>query len=293
MFHVPAPNFTQTPNALCDDWLPLLGIAELKVLMVIMRKTFGWHKIRDRISLSQLEKLTGLGRKHILKAVKGLQEKNLILKIVEGEKGTQNTFYELIVIEDSNNLYQCPKDTPPSGFKPPTKETLPKERREENKQKKVAPSANASSLADFFLSKIKEKKPDFSKGITPKWHKDFETLLKKRSEDQIKKVINFAFMDAFWNDKVLSPEKILKHLDTLELQMTKPGNKMASEDARAITAHIRRRFGSDNRIDFFVDGIGFNFPGGGSKVVMFTQPAFGQEVTRHLKNLGFNLSEVL
>ena len=110
---VPAPNFTQTPNDLIDHWLPHLGHAELKVLLVIIRKTFGWHKQRDRISLTQLQTITGLERTHITKAVKGLVEKDLIIKKVEGPKGTQVTHYELFIQEDSNNFTQCRKYTPP------------------------------------------------------------------------------------------------------------------------------------------------------------------------------------
>lgn len=127
MFQINKPNYTQAPNQLFDEWLPLLGMAELKVLMVILRKTFGWHKVRDRISLTQLETITGLQRRHVLKGVKGLVEKNLIIKTVEGKKGFQQTFYDLVITEDSNNFTQCPKDTPPSVLKTPTKETLPKE----------------------------------------------------------------------------------------------------------------------------------------------------------------------
>jgi phage replication O-like protein O len=127
MFQIPAPNYTQTPNALFDEWLPKLGMAELKVLMVIMRKTFGWHKVRDQISLSQLEEITGLERRHVLKGVKGLVEKNLITKVVEGKNGAQKTYYELVITDDSNNSYQCPNDTPTSVLKTPTKETPTKQ----------------------------------------------------------------------------------------------------------------------------------------------------------------------
>jgi phage replication O-like protein O len=125
-FKIAAPEYTQIPNALIDEWLPQLTAAETKVVLVIMRKTFGWHKIRDRISLSQLEKFTGFLRQAVLKAVKSLEEKNLVTKTVIGKNGDQQTFYEL-VIEDSNNSYQCVQHTPPSVFNTPTKETLTKE----------------------------------------------------------------------------------------------------------------------------------------------------------------------
>ncbi|HEY5236135.1 MAG TPA: replication protein, partial [Rhabdochlamydiaceae bacterium] len=109
---IPVPNYTQAPNELFDEWLPKLSFVELKVLMVIVRKTFGWHKVRDRISLSQLEKFTGAQRQAILSATKSLQNLGLINKIKVGESGTEQTFYELVVIEDSNSLYQCDSHTP-------------------------------------------------------------------------------------------------------------------------------------------------------------------------------------
>lgn len=125
---IPQPNFTQAPNVLFDEWLPLLTHVELKVLMVIMRKTFGWHKIRDQISLSQLEKYTGSKRSNIITAAENLQKLGLILKQVIGKQGEQETYYELIIKEDSNNSYQSHQGTPPSPTAGPTKETLTKEK---------------------------------------------------------------------------------------------------------------------------------------------------------------------
>ena len=93
------PNYTQTPNDLFDHWLPLLKEVELKVLLVIMRKTFGWHKTRDYISLSQLEKLTGSTQTNITKSIKTLIEKGLVSKEVVGKIGSQVTYYELILNE--------------------------------------------------------------------------------------------------------------------------------------------------------------------------------------------------
>jgi hypothetical protein len=55
------PQHTQTPNSFFDETLPQIkSIAELKVMLAIMRMTFGWRKFSDTISMSQLEKLTGL-----------------------------------------------------------------------------------------------------------------------------------------------------------------------------------------------------------------------------------------
>lgn len=150
---IPAPNFTQAPNELFDEWLTKLSHVQLKVLMVIMRKTFGWHKIRDRISLSQLQKITGSQKTPIIKATKKLQELGLISKQVEGKNGEQETYYELIIIEDSNNFYRCSGGTPPSAMGAPTKETLTKEKKKEsNKEKKTPRSARPTATTKITLN---------------------------------------------------------------------------------------------------------------------------------------------
>ncbi len=107
---IPPPNYTQTPNDLFDHWLPLLGEGELKVLLVIMRKTFGWHKTHDVISVSQLAKYTGLREETVITAAKSLQSKGVIRREVIGPIGKQQTIYSLIIEEDSNNSY--PSDGP-------------------------------------------------------------------------------------------------------------------------------------------------------------------------------------
>jgi phage replication O-like protein O len=135
MFH--KPNYTPTPNEFFDDIAKTLKEGELRVLLVIMRQTFGWgNKEWDRISISQLMEKTGMERMAVIRASKSLAEKKLVIKHKEGPEGQEKTWYSLMVenpsefsnsIEDSNNSYQYPKDTPPSILKIPTKETLTKE----------------------------------------------------------------------------------------------------------------------------------------------------------------------
>ena len=58
---IPAPNYTQFPNEVIDA-MPKMTDAEWRVVCAICRKTFGWHKLEDQLSLSQLMRLTGLSR---------------------------------------------------------------------------------------------------------------------------------------------------------------------------------------------------------------------------------------
>lgn len=161
-FRITEPNHTQTPNDLFDYWLPHLGEGELKVLLIIIRKTIGYHKVRDKISLGQLEKFTGLTRTNVLAAVESLKEKKVISKIVIGESGFQQTFYELIV-HKSNNSYQSCSNTPPSPAaipppspgKGPTKEKETKEKeikKQQQEEKAAAPVVVFSILEDLEAS---------------------------------------------------------------------------------------------------------------------------------------------
>lgn len=164
---IPAPNFTQTPNELFDTWLPKLKEVELKVLLVIMRKTFGWHKVRDRISLSQLSEITGCERARVAESTKTLVEKGLITKTVEGPIGKQVTYYELVIEEDSNNSDQCSKDTPPSAQKAHTKETHTKDnvrtQQAANVQNCVPQKTKATTWDNTRMPQAKRPIPHFLK----------------------------------------------------------------------------------------------------------------------------------
>ncbi len=47
------PTYTPVPDELFDELLPTLGLAELKVLLYIIRRTFGFKKDADSISFAQ------------------------------------------------------------------------------------------------------------------------------------------------------------------------------------------------------------------------------------------------
>src|SRR5215212_7253360 len=85
-----SPHYTMVPDELFDEQLPYLSGGELKALLYIMRRTFGFKKERDNISFSQichgittrdgkvLDQGTGLSRSTAQIAIKGLLDKNLI-----------------------------------------------------------------------------------------------------------------------------------------------------------------------------------------------------------------------
>lgn len=86
-----APNYTQVPNELFDQLLPHLNEGELKVLLYIIRRTFGFGRQSDNISLSQmveglvtsdgrrLDSGVGLSKSSVARALQGLTAKEIIL----------------------------------------------------------------------------------------------------------------------------------------------------------------------------------------------------------------------
>ncbi|MDQ5825106.1 MAG: replication protein [Chloroflexota bacterium] len=88
-----SPRYTPTPDQIFDELLApgLLTEAELRVLLYIVRRTFGWKKELDNISLSQitggivkrdgtrLDFGAGVAKSSAVRAIKGLVEKGIIL----------------------------------------------------------------------------------------------------------------------------------------------------------------------------------------------------------------------
>jgi phage replication O-like protein O len=84
------PNTTQIPNEVFDALMPHLSGGELKVLLYICRRTFGFRKDSDSISLTQiahgittkagrvLDQGTGLSKRHVINALKALEKRNII-----------------------------------------------------------------------------------------------------------------------------------------------------------------------------------------------------------------------
>lgn len=88
-----SPNYTQAPNILFDEWLPELKEGELRVALVIVRQTFGFHRDEHEMSVSRLAELSGMSRRAVISALDGLMEKGIVSR---REKG-QSYLYSLVI----------------------------------------------------------------------------------------------------------------------------------------------------------------------------------------------------
>jgi len=78
-------HFTKTPNIIFDELLKKLSHAELKILLVIIRQTYGWidkrtnkRKTKDRITYTQFSQKTGFSTRTISGIIKSLSDKKII-----------------------------------------------------------------------------------------------------------------------------------------------------------------------------------------------------------------------
>lgn len=120
--------FTRIPNFFFDLHLPTLNLAELKLVLCILRQTNGWkdkrtgeRKLRDRIMVSQFIKKTGLGKRAITKSLQTLVNKDLIqitdyngtiLRLAKYRKGKSYLYYTFLQpthFEASTNAQKAPK----------------------------------------------------------------------------------------------------------------------------------------------------------------------------------------
>jgi hypothetical protein len=104
-----SPNFTQVPDELFDVLLPQLADCELRVLLYIVRRTFGFKRDADAISLSQmvngittrqgqvLDRGTGLSKATVARGLAKLRERGVILaeRRSSAERGDEATVYRL------------------------------------------------------------------------------------------------------------------------------------------------------------------------------------------------------
>ena len=72
------PNAFQIPNSVIDELLAKLTCAELKCYLFVVRKTKGWNKESDSISVSQFMEVTGLSKKSVITACESLVQMGLL-----------------------------------------------------------------------------------------------------------------------------------------------------------------------------------------------------------------------
>lgn len=175
MTKIQAPNYTQIPNVIMDYWGSVLTPAEFKVLIFICRKTFGFQKKSDKISLSQIMKANKLSDRGALNCIETLEKKYKLLKVKRKKKPGRNDMntYSLVISdevitaekENKKRVNSVPEKGELSSY---TKETLTKETllKRTKKKKNTKQNTHCSSFQE-----IKKLMPEVSDGALNFWLK--------------------------------------------------------------------------------------------------------------------------
>lgn len=169
------PNHTQVPNEFMEKYMQGLSGSAVKVFLTICRKTIGWHKVSDAISISQIQAITGIkSRSTISDAIIELSGLVTPTKV----KGRTTVYDIKYGIPEAKVKPQLVRQTASEMLSP--------------KDPRIA------MLITHFFDAYQErcqKKPVVHGTI---WGSNFKTLLNANSEGEIKKVIDFFFA---WQDR--------------------------------------------------------------------------------------------
>ncbi len=105
-----------------------LSAYESRVLWVIWRKTYGWHKKTDQISFTQFQKATGLHRRNVQRTLNELIKRNIVVRkdysrIITYQFQKDYTKWKDVVKRD----YMASKGTTDRSLKGLTQKKLTKE----------------------------------------------------------------------------------------------------------------------------------------------------------------------
>jgi len=187
---------------------------EWQCLCVILRKTYGWHKKEDWISLSQFNLLTKLKKPNILRALKKLSLKKVV--IIKNDNRYKPK-YKFNKNYDqwkplSKKITVINKDKRSLSKMIHTKENYTKEN--------YSPNSDEFRMAELLFSLIYERHSDHKKPDMQKWalHIDRMIRIDSRSVEGIEKVIRWCQEDEFWQNNILSTASLRRQYDTLWLK---------------------------------------------------------------------------
>lgn len=92
-----APNYTQVPNDLFEI-AAQMGDAELRVMLCIIRETFGYHRARARLSIRAIARATGLTPRNAHAGARAAEARGLIKSTVSLGDTTE---WEAVVAGDT------------------------------------------------------------------------------------------------------------------------------------------------------------------------------------------------
>jgi len=233
--------YTKIANELLDALARIrLSGEETQVFMVILRKTYGFKKKSDKITLSQFTKLTGINRQNVYRAIKKLVDKNIVIKkdysrlvsyeIQKDYSKWRPLSKKITVINIDSSCNQKRFGVSSKKITPSTKETNTKETNTKETYTKETISAEIDiQLSQLLIDLMLKNNPRSSiiKNLTEKQQKtwiDACRLMREKDErtpQEVEAIIRFSQSDEFWKSNILSMPKLREKFDQLWLKARK------------------------------------------------------------------------
>lgn len=159
-----SPNHTQTPNDLFDKHMADMGESELKVTLAIIRQTLGYHKKSDPISLTQLQKMTGLSRQGAFDGAQAAINRGLVEIVGTGKRGV--LIYGLVIGGDQSTTLTSEAVDQSTSF---NSTGLPSRHTKETSQKKEKKEIIALDSDDSTVSKKQKRIDPMFEAIATVW----------------------------------------------------------------------------------------------------------------------------
>ncbi len=161
---------------------------EGRVLWALFRKTYGWHKVWDRISYTQWVEITGINRWHVARTIKQLQDRKIITQRGNGYKleySFQKDYEQWIGLSRSNN--SLPNEVTVEKSLPNEEKSLPNEEKPlPNEVTNSLPNEVNTKEKKETIQKKRQKKEDITKSFNIFW----QAYPKKVAKSDAEKVFN-------------------------------------------------------------------------------------------------------
>jgi phage replication O-like protein O len=224
---IESPNYTQVPNVFLDELMSELTGSEFKVLMYITRRTFGFGKRSDNISLNQiangiikkdgtvLDKGTGLSKTQIINAINKLVDKGIVIKLkrVSEKKGLEATNYRLKFKKDLLEPLYTFYTSPSRKTLIEQKKVIQNKETQQQKNKNVVVDSKKEKELIEKLTELKVKK-DVAKSLIRTYdHKKIESYIDYVNQ-RIKKGYKIRSIPAYLIDAIKNNYQLPENFKT-------------------------------------------------------------------------------
>lgn len=201
------------------------------------------HKYKKQFERGQcfvkyewIKEATGATQDQIKHCIEYLKKAKM-LATQKATRGMSITIVNYDLYQNLDNYESHTKSHLKATQKPHRSHTINKNvKNEKNVKNKelYCPNSEEFRLSQLLFDLILQRKPDYKLPNLQEWSKHIDRMIRidKRSSECIEVVIRWCQRDDFWQNNILSTEKLRKQFDQLDLKMSSGGNKQNDAMAR-------------------------------------------------------------